>query len=228
MPWGGARRARRGRGRGRRARHGRRSSPPARAEVRADRNLALEPRDTLTFEARRGGGGAGRGRRWPPTPCGSTARSCAPPRWPARSSRSCAAVGALRRRAQAVRPRPSAPSRPSSTSSPSSPATWRRRASRPSSAFRARRARRRRRSRSPRPRSAAGEAAGIARRHRAPGARRHRLHLRALAALRDAPALVVARRVRQRERAGRPRSDATVAARGADALWPDLTSRKAS
>ena len=69
-----------------------------------------------------------------------------------------------------------------------------------------------------------GEAAGIGARHRASDARRDRLHLRARAALRDAPALVVARRVRRRgdwaEHLGRD-----VAVRGADALWPHLTAR---
>src|SRR5438876_50562 len=52
------------------------------------------------------------------------------------------------------------------------------------------------------------------RRHRPPDTRRHRLHLRALAALRHAPPLVVARRVRQRKRVGPPARPRRGRARG--------------
>ena len=96
------------------------------ARPRADRNLALEPRDTLAFERcagrrRRAGRRAGRRRR-------RVALRRARPRGPdggRRSSTLLAQIGAVRERAQAVRPAHRRASRPSSTTWRSSPATRR-------------------------------------------------------------------------------------------------------
>ena len=104
--------------------------------------------------------------------------------------------------------RPIAASRPSSTTSPllaghTAAAGHRRRRTRSAAADRRRRGLRDRGGQ-----GADGRGGRPRRGHRASVPRGHRLHLRALAALRHAPALVVARRVRRREPTGRPRSAA--------------------
>ena len=114
-----------------------------RARVTTDRNVALEPRDTLDFDdtpveaaAPAASGLAAR------TPSGSTARWRVRRRWPERCNRFWRSRSATRPNASSSAG-PSAPSRPSSISSPCWPATqrpraWRlpMRAGRPSAATR--------------------------------------------------------------------------------------------
>ncbi len=76
-----------------------------RARVTPDRNLALEPRDTLDLRERAGGGGGSRRRPvCPRTPSGSTARSRAPAQMAGALRVDSRPVRPLRHRAQAVRP----------------------------------------------------------------------------------------------------------------------------
>ena len=179
-----------------------------RRQVEPDVNLALEPRDTLTLDGR-----ARRGRRARAAAC----RGRAVRRYGA-LVRSAQMAGGLEyllaqtvqyvsERKQFGRPHRELPGHPAQ------PGAARR------SHRRGRASPRRTRSappigatrpsRSPCAKVRDGRGGGPRRGHRAPVPRRHRLHLRALAALRHAAALVVARRVRRREplggRAGPPR-----------------------
>ena len=195
------------------------------AKTEADGSLAREPRDTLTWSGAPVVAAAPLRGRLARTRCGPAGRWCARRRWRAGSS-PARPVGAVRDRAQAVRPAPRRlPGHPAEPGSPGR--AYRGGGHGGPAGLPHRGAHRRGRRRVVRDRGGqgahrrGGEPGG---RHRAPGARRHRLHLRARSHF-------VTRRLwswRAEFGAENHWSVALgrqVAARGAESLWPHMTSR---